>query len=64
MLINLYKKTIIVHGLMGSFQTYEMGLPSRQFWKSIALKSVEELKSLNLHESEIEKEVSYLAKKF
>ena len=49
---------------MGSFQTYEMGLPSRKFWKSIALKSVEELKSLNLHESEIEKEVSYLAKKF
>lgn len=34
---------IKIHELVGSLQTYAMGLPSHKFGKSIALKSVEEL---------------------
>lgn len=45
-------------------QNYEMGLPSHKFGKSIALKQVEELKSSNSDETDIEKEVAYLVKCF
>ena len=41
-----------------------MGLPSHKSRKSIALKSVEELKSSNSNEADIEKEVAYHAKSF
>lgn len=51
-------------GIVGSLQHFEMGLPSRKFRKSIALKSVEELESSNPDESDIEKEVAYLTKIF
>lgn len=50
--------------MIGSIQTYELGLPSHKFRKSIALKLVEELKCSNPEESDIEKEVAYLAKSF
>lgn len=45
-------------------QNYEMGLPSHKFGKSIALKQVEELKSSNSNETNIEKEMAYLVKCF
>lgn len=41
-----------------------MGLPSHKFGKSIALKQVEELKSSNSNETNIEKEMAYLVKCF
>ena len=53
---------IKIHELIGSLQTYEMELPSHMSEKSIALKSIEELKCSNPEESDIEKEVANLAK--
>ena len=53
---------IKIHELIGSLQPYKMGLPSHKSKKSIALKSIKELKCSNPEESDIEKEVAYLAK--
>lgn len=49
---------IKIQELVGSIQTYEMGLPSHNEGKFIALKSVEELKVWNSNETDIEKKVA------
>ena len=55
---------IKIQELIGSFQTYELGLPSHKSSKSLALKTIIERIDNSLEEDDVEKEVVLLAKNF
>ena len=55
---------IKIQELVGSLQTYELGLPYHKSSKSLALKTINERASESLDEDDVEKEVAYLAKNF
>ena len=53
---------IKIQELVGSLQTYELGLPSHKSSKSLALKTRNERINDSSDEDDVEKEVAYLAK--
>ncbi|XP_050257970.1 uncharacterized protein LOC126703097 [Quercus robur] len=55
---------IKIQELIGSLQTYELGLPSRKTSKSLALKTITERMNDSSKEDDVEKEVAFLAKNF
>ncbi|XP_065615735.1 uncharacterized protein LOC136061640 [Quercus suber] len=55
---------IKIQELIGSLQTYELGLPSHKTSKSLALKTITERMDDPSEEDGVEKEVSYLVKNF
>ena len=57
---------IKVRGLIGSFQTYELSLPSQRKSKSLALKTINERVEAHnsLDEDVVNKDVAYLVKNF
>ena len=55
---------IKIQELVGSLQTYELGLPSHKSSKSLALKTKNERIGDSSNEDDVEKEVAYLAKNF
>ena len=55
---------IKIQELIGSLQTYELGLPSHKSSKSLALKTINERMDNSCEEDDVEKEVSFLAKNF
>ena len=55
---------IKIQELVGSLQTYELGLPSPKSSKSLALKTINERTGDSLDEDNVEKEVAYLTKNF
>ena len=55
---------IKIQELVGSLQTYELGLPSHNSSKSLALKTINERTGDSSDEDEVEKKVTYLVKNF
>ena len=55
---------IKIQELIGSFQTYELGLPSHKSSKSLVLKTITERMDKSFEEDDVEKEVAFLAKNF
>ena len=55
---------IKIQELIGSLQTYELGLPSHKSSKSLTLKTVNERMDDSSNEDDVEKEVAFLAKNF
>ena len=55
---------IKIQELIGSLQTYELGLPSHKSSKSLALKTITERMDDSSGEDDMEKEVAFLAKNF
>ena len=55
---------IKIQELIGSLQTYELGLPSHKSSKSLALKTNTEGMDDSSEEDDVEKEVAFLAKNF
>ena len=55
---------IKIQELIGSLQTYELGLPSHKSSKSLALKTITERMDNPSKEDDVEKEVVFLAKNF
>ncbi|XP_050266621.1 uncharacterized protein LOC126710249 [Quercus robur] len=55
---------IKIQELIGSLQTYELGLPSHKTSKSLALKTITERMNDSFEEDEVEKDVVFLAKNF
>ena len=55
---------IKIQELIGSLQTYELGLPSHKPSKSLALKTITERMDNSTEEDNVEKEVVFLAKNF
>ena len=55
---------IKIRKLIGSLQTYELGLPSHKSSKSLALKTINERMDDSSKEDDVEKEVAFLAKNF
>ena len=55
---------IKIQELIGSLQTYELGLPSHKSSKSLALKTITERLDKPSKEDDVEKEVVFLAKNF
>ena len=55
---------IKIQELIGSLQTYELGLPSNKSSKSLALKTITERMDKSFEEDDVEKEVAFLAKNF
>ena len=55
---------IKIQELIGSLQTYELGLPSHKSSKSLALKTINERMGDSSKEDDVEKEVAFLAKNF
>ena len=55
---------IKIQELIGSLQTYELGLPSHKSSKSLALKTITERMENSFEEDDVEKEVAFLAKNF
>ena len=55
---------IKIQVLIGSLQTYELGLPSHKLSKSLALKTITERIDNSFEEDDVEKEVAFLAKNF
>ena len=55
---------IKIQELVGSLQTYELGLPSHKSSKSLALKTKNERTGDSSNKDDVEKEVAYLAKNF
>ena len=55
---------IKIQELIGSLQTYELGLPSNKSSKSLALKTIIERMDDSSEEDDVEKEVAFLAKNF
>lgn len=49
---------------VGLLQTYELGIPSHKYGKSLALKTINENFEESLDEDDVENEVAYLAKNF
>ena len=55
---------IKIQELIGSLQTYELGLPSHKLSKSLTLKTITERMDNSFEEDDMEKEVAFLAKNF
>ena len=55
---------IKIQELIGSLQTYELGLPTHKSSKSLALKIINERMDDSSKEDDVEKEVAFLAKNF
>ena len=55
---------IKIQELIGSLQTYELGLPSHKSSKSLALKTITEIMDDSFEEDGVEKDVAFLAKNF
>ena len=55
---------IKIQELIGSFQTYELGLPFHKTSKSLALKTITERMDSSTEEDDVEKDVAFLAKNF
>ena len=55
---------IKIQELIGSLQTYELGLPPHKTSKSLALKTITERKDDSSEEDGVEKDVAFLAKNF
>ena len=55
---------IKIQELIGSLQTYELGLPSHKPNKSLALKTITERMDNSTEEDDMEKDVAFLAKNF
>ena len=55
---------IKIQELIGSLQTYELGLPFHKSSKSLALKTITERMDSSFEEDDVEKEVAFLAKNF
>ena len=55
---------IKIQELIGSLQTYELGLPSHKPRKSLALKTITERMDNSTEEDDVEKDVAFLAKNF
>ena len=55
---------IKIQELIGSLQTYELGLPSHKSTKSLTLKTINERMGDSSNEDDVEKEVAFLAKNF
>ena len=55
---------IKIQELVGSLQTYELGLASHNSSKSLALKTINERTGDSSDEDEVEKKVMYLVKNF
>ena len=55
---------INIQELIGSLQTYELGLPSHKPSKSLALKTITERMDNSTKEDDVEKDVAFLAKNF
>ena len=55
---------IKIQELIGSLQTYELGLPSYKMSKSLALKTITKRMDDSSKEDDMEKEVAFLAKNF
>ena len=55
---------IKIQELIGSLQTYELGLPSHKTSKSLAFKTINERMDNSFEEDDVEKEVAFLAKNF
>ena len=55
---------IKIQELIGSLQTYELGLPSHKSSKSLALKTITKRMDDSSKEDDVAKEVSFLAKNF
>ena len=55
---------IKIQELIGSLQTYELGLASHKPSKSLALKTITERMDDSSEEDDVEKEVAFLAKNF
>ena len=53
-----------IQELIGSLQTYELGLPSHKISKSLTLKTITERMDDSSEEDDIEKEVAFFAKNF
>ena len=55
---------IKIQELIGSLQTYELGLPSHKSSKSLALKTINERMGDSSDEDDVEKEMAFLVKNF
>ena len=55
---------IKIQELIGSLQTYELGLPSHKSSKSFAFKTITERMDDSFEEDGVEKDVAFLAKNF
>ena len=55
---------IKIQELIGSLQTYELGLPSQKTSKSLALKTITERMVESSEEDDVDKEVAFLTKNF
>ena len=55
---------IKIQELIGSLQTYELGLPSYKSSKSLALKTITKRMNNSFKEDDLKKEVAFLAKNF
>ena len=55
---------IKIQELIGSLQTYELGLPSHKSSKSLALKTITERMDDSSEEDDVEKKLAFLAKNF
>ena len=55
---------IKIQELIGSLQTYELGLPSHKSSKSLALKTITKRMDNSLEEDDVDKEVVFFAKNF
>lgn len=55
---------IKIQELIGSLQTYELGLPSHKSSKSLSLKTINERMDDSFEEDDVEKEVAFLEKNF
>ena len=55
---------IKIQELIGSLQTYELGLPSHKMSKSLAFKTITERMDDSSEEDDVEKEVAFLTKNF
>ena len=55
---------IKIQELVGSLQTYELGLPSHKSSKSLALKTINERTGDSLDKDDVEKKVASFAKSF
>ena len=53
-----------IQELIGSPQTYDLGLPSHKSSKSLALKTINERLGDSSDEDDVEKDVAFLAKNF
>ena len=55
---------IKIQELIGSLQTYELGLPFHKPSKSLALKTITKRMDNSIKEDDVEKDVAFLAKNF